>query len=237
MVFILIGVEILTLAFLTRSMQLKHVNFINQFRGQIAAELQRNLDSRLHEIKAIIDQQNNPNLPKGRLKPLTTNLKALTESSILASHSLLWSLNPCNNTLNDLVIKLMDFCVANMVFRAPLQVNACLTDQSLKETMNPMNANLLLVTVQEILLFMQQHTESEQIKIAIQLKKRQLEIGIYNAYALVPPTKLPPLASDPTVREMLEIDKRAKRFNAFGGSFLYAEDLEGQSCQMYISLR
>jgi hypothetical protein len=103
--------------------------------------------------------------------------------------------------------------------------------------MNPMNANLLLVTVQEILLFIEQHTQSEQIKIEIQLKRRQLEIGIYNAYALVPPTKLPPLASDPTVREMLEIDKREKRFNTFGGYFLYTEDLEGQSCQMYIPLR
>lgn len=103
--------------------------------------------------------------------------------------------------------------------------------------MNPMNANLILVTVQEILLSMEQHTESEQIKIEIKRKKRRLEICIYNAYALVPPTRLPPLPSDPTMLEILEIDERSKRFDAFGGYFLYAENLEGQSCQMYISLR
>jgi signal transduction histidine kinase len=237
MVFILIAVEILTVALFIRSMHLKHTDLINQFRGQIATELQQSLDSRLHDIKFILDQQNNPNLPKGRLKLFATNLKAFTESSILATRSLLWSLNPCNSTLNDLVIKLMDFCTSNRVFGAPPQLTAVLSKRALKATMHPLNANLLLVTVQEILLFMEQHTESEQIKIEIQLKNRQLEIGIYNAYALVPPTKLPPLPSDPTIREMLEIDKRTKRFNAFGGDFLYAEDLEGQSCQMYIPLR
>jgi signal transduction histidine kinase len=237
MIFVLVVFELAIVVLLIRYLHLKHLHLVNQFRGQLATELQRNLDDRLREIKAMLDQQNNPNLAQGRLKSLATNLKALTESSILASHSLLWSLNPSNSTLNDLVVKLMDFCVANMLFRAPLQVNACLSDQSLKETMNPMNANLLLVTVQEILLSMEQHTESEQIKIEIQLKKRQLEIGIYNAFALVPPTKLPPLPGDPTLQEMLEIDNRTKRFKVFGGYFLYAEDLEGQSCRMCIPIR
>jgi hypothetical protein len=234
---ILIILNVVFLVILRQYMHQNYVKDIRKFRENTVLNLDENLSIRLGGLKALSEQQANPNLNSHKLKSLNKSVMELTESTMLLNSSYLWSYHPENNTLGKLLAKLNDFRDTPILKTLTLQMTVTVPQGKLRKEVAPQYAALLLHTFQELLLNMVKHTESAQIQVQIQLTNNQLDIRIQNAFALVPPTKLPPLPTDPSIREIFGIQKRSKEFQALGGDLQFSEDLEGQICQMNIPLR
>jgi len=234
---ILILLNVVFLVILRQYMHQNYVKDIRKFRESTILNLDENLSIRLGGIKALSEQQANPNLNARRLKSLNKSVTELAESTMLLNSSYVWSYHPENNTLGKLLAKLKDFHDTPILKTLTLQMTVNVPDCKLGKEVAPQYTAQLLHTFQELLLNMVKHTESAQILIQIQLTNNQLDIRVQNEFALVPPTKLPPLPTDPGIREIFGIQKRSKEFLALGGDLKFFEDLEVQICQMNIPLR
>jgi hypothetical protein len=234
---ILILLNVVFLVILRQYMHQNYVKGIRKFRESTILNLDENLSIRLGGIKSLSEQQANPNLNARKLKSLNKSVTELAESTMLLNSSYVWSYHPENNTLGKLLAKLKDFHDTPILKTLTPQMTVIVPQGKLRKEVAPQYAALMLHTFQELLLNMVKHTESAQILIQIQLTNNQLDIRVENEFALVAPTKLPPLPTDPAIREIFGIQKRSKEFQALGGDLQFFEDLDGQICQMNIPLR
>ena len=224
----------LVLFYWKHQMDLKNAKKINDFRGQMIADLHDNLSSRLYALKIITDQLDNPFISPQRRKSLRGSLKNLGDSSIMAIRSIMWSFDPKNNTLHALVEKMKDFSASTIGPITDEKLSNLLSDLEVRISIDPQHANHLLMAFQEILINMIKHTEPERIHSQISLQSNCLHLQIQNTFALVYPTKLPPLPGEPTSRESYGLNNLTKRIQALGGSFQFTENLDGQNFQLSI---
>jgi signal transduction histidine kinase len=229
-----ITIEILTFIWWKHQMDLKSAKKINDFRIQMVADLHDNLSSRLYALKIIIDQLDNPFISPQRRKSLSASLKNLGDSSILAIRSIMWSFDPKTNTLHALVEKMKDFSTSTIGSITDEKLNNLLSDQEVRIPIDPQRANHLLMAFQEILINMIKHTRPESIHSQIYLQANCLHLQIQNTFALVYPTTLPPLPGEATSRESYGVENLTNRIQALGGSFQFAENLDGQNFQLSV---
>lgn len=230
-------VAILFIVLWSQYLRLYYARKNRAFRKNVVAYLSGNLTPSLETIKSLSVQLENPVLLVRKQQSLNKKLQEQTDNALLVIQSFLSTYDANQYTLKNLIYNLKDFCNHAVNSKVPVVLISNITQQKLQSIVEPPYANQVLLTFQELLLNMVKYTESAQIQIQIQLSKHQLDIRIQNAFALVPPTKLPPLPDDPTNREIFRITTIMKHFELLGGNFEYLEDLEGQICQMNIPLK
>ena len=237
MITLVVGITGLFIILWSQYLRLYYARNNRAFRKNVVAYFSGNLTPSLETIQSLSIQQANPMLLPRKQQSLNKKLQEQTENALLVIQSFLSTYDANQYTLKNLIYNLKDFCNHAVNSKIPVVFISNITQQKLQSIVEPPYANQVLLTFQELLLNMVKYTESAQIQVQIQLTNNQLDIRIQNAFALVPPTKLPPLPTDPSIREVFGIQKRSKEFQALGGNLAFFEDLEGQICQMNIPLR
>ena len=237
MIALAVGVTVFFAILWSQYLRLHYARNNRAFRENVVAYLSGNLTPSLETIKILTIQQANPMLLPRKQQSLNKKLQEQTGNALLVIQTFLRTHDSNQYTLQNLINNLTDFCKQSINQIIPVVLTLKVEQHKLKSGIEPPYANQVLLTFQELLLNMVKHTESAQILIQIQLANNQLDIRVQNEFVLVPPTKLPPLPSDPGIQEIFGIQKRSGEFLALGGDLHFSENLDGQICQMNIPLR